>query len=120
MDKEIIEETEIERSEIPTAEESLISLEKMDRASPDLWPEHAMTKFVTQNNSSPQIETPLWSTNFTAEDLNHLHQLGNLTVHELVAEVKKLHDTAYQLGLEEAKEMTRGKFLNIFKQESKE
>lgn len=32
----------------------------------------------------------------------------------LIAEVKKLHDLAYQLGQEEAKEMTRGRYLNIF------
>lgn len=37
----------------------------------------------------------------------------------LIAEVKKLHDLAYQLGLEEAKEMTRGKYLNIFKNKEK-
>lgn len=41
--------------------------------------------------------------------------LGNLSMGGLISEVKKLHDMAYQLGLEEAKEMTRGKYLNIFK-----
>lgn len=138
MEKMIIEGTEIERDEMPQPEESLISLEKLDRASPDLWPEHSITKFVTQNNgnngnnsnnnndetsindSSSQVETLMWSSNFTTEDINQLHQLSSLTVHELIVEVKKLHDTAYQLGLEEAKEMTRGKYLNIFKQESRD
>lgn len=33
----------------------------------------------------------------------------------LIKEVKKLHDMAYELGVEEAREMTRGKYLNIFK-----
>lgn len=42
-------------------------------------------------------------------------ELGNLSMGGLISEVKKLHDMAYQLGLEEAKEMTRGKYLNIFK-----
>lgn len=46
---------------------------------------------------------------------NFLAELGNLTMTGLISEVKKLHDLAYQLGLEEAKEMTRGKYLNIFK-----
>lgn len=41
-------------------------------------------------------------------------ELGSLTTSGLIMEVKKLHDLAYQLGLEEAKEMTRGKYLNIF------
>lgn len=44
-----------------------------------------------------------------------LAELGNLSITGLISEVKKLHDLAYQLGLEEAKEMTRGKYLNIFK-----
>ncbi|XP_011496391.1 PREDICTED: protein lin-52 homolog [Ceratosolen solmsi marchali] len=114
MEKMIIEDNEIERSDIPITEESLISLEKLDRASPDLWPEQSITKFVAQN--SPQMEIPVWSTNLTTDDMNQLYQLGHLSMNELITEVKKLHDTAYQLGLEEAKEMTRGKYLNIFKQ----
>ena len=40
-------------------------------------------------------------------------EFGSLTATGLIAEVKRLHDVAYQLGLEEAKEMTRGKYLNI-------
>ncbi|PSN50016.1 Protein lin-52 [Blattella germanica] len=61
-------------------EESLLSLEKLDRTSPELWPEQ---------------------------------KFGSLTASGLIAEVKRLHDVAYQLGLEEAKEMTRGKYLNV-------
>jgi hypothetical protein len=41
------------------------------------------------------------------------HQFGSIRSGGLVAEVKKLHDVAFQLGLEEVKEMTRGKYLNI-------
>ncbi|XP_048516223.1 protein lin-52 homolog isoform X1 [Athalia rosae] len=107
--------------ELLPVENSLMSLEKLDRGSPELWPEQSesileelgVNEFVAQN--SPQTEPPSWSTSFTADDLNKLHQLGNLSMTGLIAEVKKLHDTAYQLGLEEAKEMTRGKYLNIFK-----
>lgn len=36
-----------------------------------------------------------------------------LTALEIIEEVKKLQNVAYQLGLEEAKEMTRGKYLHI-------
>lgn len=42
-------------------------------------------------------------------------ELGSLPTFVLIQEVKKLHDLAYQLGLDEANEMTRGKYLNIFK-----
>jgi len=45
--------------------------------------------------------------------VNVITEFGSLTASGLIAEVKKLHDVAYQLGLEEAKEMTRGKYLNI-------
>ena len=40
-------------------------------------------------------------------------EFSKYTTAELVAEVKQLQNLAYQLGLEEAKEMTRGKYLNI-------
>lgn len=113
MEKMIIEGTEIERNEMHP-EESLISLEKLDRASPDLWPEQSITKFVAQNSS--QNEVPVWATNLTSDDMNQLYQLSNMSVDDIVLEVKKLLDASYKLGLEEAKEMTRGKYLNIFKQ----
>lgn len=32
----------------------------------------------------------------------------------LIMEIKEIHDEAYQLGVSEAKEMTRGKYLGIF------
>ncbi|XP_071632014.1 lin-52 protein isoform X4 [Temnothorax longispinosus] len=93
-------------------EESLMSLEKLDRASPDLWPEQSVHEFVAQN--SPQTEPCFWAA-MSQEDISHVHQLGNMSMTGLISEVKRLHDLAYQLGLEEAKEMTRGKYLNIFK-----
>ena len=114
MEKRIIDGNDVNRRDISLNDDSLISLEKLDRASPDLWPEQSITKFVAQN--SLQTDTPLWSSTLTSEDMNQLYQWSNLTMNELILEVKKLHDSAYQLGLEEAKEMTRGKYLNIFKQ----
>ncbi|XP_047345889.1 protein lin-52 homolog isoform X4 [Vespa velutina] len=100
-----------DQTDLTCVEESLMSLEKLDRASPDLWPEQTtdevpgVNEFVAQN--SPQLEPATWASGLTADDLNQLHRL--------ISEVKKLHDLAYQLGMEEAKEMTRGKYLNIFK-----
>ncbi|XP_043284819.1 protein lin-52 homolog isoform X3 [Venturia canescens] len=106
-------ENDNEHRDLTCVEESLMSLEKLDRASPDLWPEQSVNEFVAQN--SLQSEAASWSAALTPDDINQLHQLGNLTMTGLIAEVKKLHDIAYQVGLEEAKEMTRGKYLNIFK-----
>ncbi len=42
-------------------------------------------------------------------------ELGNLPTSTLLDEVKRLQNIAYQLGLEETKEMTRGKYLNILR-----
>ncbi len=41
--------------------------------------------------------------------------LSSMPVSSLLSEVKRLHDVAYELGIEERKEMTRGKYLNIFR-----
>lgn len=45
--------------------------------------------------------------------------MGALSQAGLIAEIKKLYDQAYQLGVEEAREMTRGKYLNIFQNRKK-
>lgn len=42
-----------------------------------------------------------------------LTDLGTLIPLEIIEEVKKLQTVAYQLGVEEAKEMTRGKYLHV-------
>ncbi|KAL0117911.1 hypothetical protein PUN28_008946 [Cardiocondyla obscurior] len=101
-----------DQPDLSCIEDSLMSLEKLDRASPDLWPEQSVHEFVAQN--SPQTEPCFWAA-MSQDDISHVHQLGNLSMTGLISEVKRLHDLAYQLGLEEAKEMTRGKYLNIFK-----
>jgi protein lin-52 len=41
-------------------------------------------------------------------------ELGNLPKSGIITEIKRLYDEGYQLGLDEGKEITRGKYLNIF------
>ncbi|KAJ9592508.1 hypothetical protein L9F63_015825 [Diploptera punctata] len=96
-------------------DESLLSLEKLDRSSPEMWPEQipGVSEFVSLHTSSPKSSPQPWTKILDSDDINLLHQFGSLTVSSLIAEIKRLHDVAYQLGLEEAKEMTRGKYLNI-------
>ncbi|CAH1636805.1 unnamed protein product [Spodoptera littoralis] len=112
----VVQEEQTTSDDIPltSLEESLFSSEKLDRASPELWPEQipGVSEFAPppSNNQSP----PLWARGATKEDFTYMQQLGSLSTSGLIMEVKKLHDLAYQLGLEEAKEMTRGKYLNIF------
>ncbi|KAL3872774.1 hypothetical protein ACJMK2_035975 [Sinanodonta woodiana] len=46
-------------------------------------------------------------------------KFGSLTTSQLIDKVRGLQNLAYQLGLDEAQEMTRGKFLNILQRQTK-
>ncbi|XP_076061816.1 protein lin-52 homolog [Oratosquilla oratoria] len=93
-------------------EHCLLSLEKLDRTSPDLWPEQIPGVYEFAPLSSPQM-SPSMEVAPDLEDQNLLYQLSYRTPLEIIDEVKRLQNIAYQLGLEEAKEMTRGKYLHI-------
>ena len=106
-------------------EESLQALERLDRSSPDLWPDHipGVGQFLPQtpfmDSDTPRgSEAGGYLHNLTREELETLMQLGGLSVQQLVCEVKRLQNVAYQLGQEESKEMTRGKYLNILKKKN--
>ncbi|CAB3362876.1 Hypothetical predicted protein [Cloeon dipterum] len=92
--------------------DDLISLETMDRSSPDLFPQriNGLTDLASLGN---EAGTPPWEAPLTPEDISMLHHYSTFTLSALIIEVRKLYDKAYQLGLDEAKEMTRGKYLNI-------
>ncbi|KAK3912929.1 Protein lin-52-like protein [Frankliniella fusca] len=98
-----------------SVDESLLSMEKLDRTSPELWPEQipGMLDFAPFSSLAANGAKDAWTADFTSEDMTLLNQFSNLSMPALISEVKRLHDLAYQLGLEEAKEMTRGKYLNI-------
>ena len=74
-----------------------------------------VTEFLA--NSSPPLfdntKTPEWLKDLDQDDINMLHGFGSLTASALLEKVKELQNLAYQLGLEESREMTRGKFLNV-------
>jgi hypothetical protein len=109
-------DAEFKDPELKDLETSLLALEKLDRASPDLWPDQipGVSQFIPLEtpNNSPQVNV---LQGLTQDDLATIHQLGNLPVFSLLEEVKRLQNIAYQLGLEERKEMTRGKYLNILR-----
>jgi len=103
--------------------ESLRALERLDRSSPDLWPEQipGVNQFLpttpTTNLSSPS-QGGEWLQELCKEDMELLIQLGTLSIPQILNEVRKLQNLAYQLGQEETKEMTRGKYLNILNRRS--
>ena len=46
----------------------------------------------------------------------YVSELGQLSADQLMAHIKSLQNTAYQLGIIEAKELARGKFLKVLEQ----
>ncbi|XP_066960670.1 protein lin-52 homolog [Macrobrachium rosenbergii] len=100
-------------------EPSLLSLEKLDRSSPDLWPEQIPGVYDFAALVSPQLSPTSHCLDLEEQDYSLLYQFRLLTALEIIDEVKKLQNVAYQLGLEEAKEMTRGKYLHILNKKSK-
>ena len=125
--------------EVPSSEGDLLfSRETLDRSSPDLWPERipGVRDFVAANSplrscsrppkSSSRQRIPCededtedcfltkeWNRDLDSEDMNMLQGFGSLTTPVLLDKVRELQDLAYQLGLEESREMTRGKFLDV-------
>ena len=55
----------------------------------------------------------MFNVKFFQFEILSISDYGTLSQKELIAEVKKLYDIAYNLGVEEAKEMTRGKYLHV-------
>jgi len=96
-------------------EQSLLSMEKLDRASPDIWPANIYPEieFVMEIPVSSNPETTSVPNDMNQEDYTLIGKYSKLSPGELTAEVRRLQNLAYQLGLEEAKEMTRGKYLDI-------
>ncbi|XP_016968306.1 protein lin-52 homolog [Drosophila biarmipes] len=98
-----------------TPEDELISLETL-RASPVQWPERfpGMDEFLTMSDTPIYTRNSDYANNLTSEDMAKINQLSLLSPEELIDKIKSMHDEIYQLGLREAKEMTRGKLLGIF------
>lgn len=95
-------------------DEQLMSFEKLDRSSPDLWPEQMSNEFMSALKSPISSNSPpKWMAELEKDDIDMLQEFGSLTTANLLEKVRGLQNLAYQLGLEESREMTRGKFLNI-------
>jgi hypothetical protein len=108
--------------EVPL-EDQLKSQERLDRSSPDLWPQNMPTSaqqvFSKNNIKTSHLDSVgSWAQGLDPEDINLLHQFGSLTSSSLVEEVKKLQNIAYQLDLEEKKELTRGRLLHVLDSEN--
>ncbi|XP_063709564.1 cancer/testis antigen family 47 member C1 [Culicoides brevitarsis] len=96
-------------------DENLLSEENLDRESPEIWPEKipGVQDFV-QEHATEGSSLPTWTKGLTQEDIDQMHELGAMSNSQLILEIKKLYDHAYKIGVEESKEMSRGKLLQIF------
>ncbi|XP_030415046.1 protein lin-52 homolog isoform X3 [Gopherus evgoodei] len=84
-------------------EASLFSFEKLDRASPDLWPEQlpGVAEFAASFKSPITNSPPKWMAELENDDIDMLKELGSLTTANLMEKVRGLQNLAYQLGLDE-------------------
>ncbi|XP_072895366.1 protein lin-52 homolog isoform X2 [Hemitrygon akajei] len=84
-------------------EQSLLSFEKLDRASPDLWPEQmpGVAEFAASFKSPITSSPPKWMAELEKDDIDMLKELGSLTTANLMEKVRGLQNLAYQLGLDE-------------------
>nr|XP_017449978.1 protein lin-52 homolog isoform X5 [Rattus norvegicus] len=87
-------------------EASLLSFEKLDRASPDLWPEQlpGVAEFAASFKSPITSSPPTWMAEIERDDIDMLKELGSLTTANLMEKVRGLQNLAYQLGLDECKD----------------
>ncbi|XP_031211103.1 protein lin-52 homolog isoform X4 [Mastomys coucha] len=87
-------------------EASLLSFEKLDRASPDLWPEQlpGVAEFAASFKSPITSSPPKWMAEIERDDIDMLKELGSLTTANLMEKVRGLQNLAYQLGLDECKD----------------
>lgn len=74
-------------------------------------------------SNTPQLlqsnkEVPEWLTGLDQEDVDLLWNLGKLNHNQILDKIKELYNLAYELEIEEEKEMTRGKFLEVLERKS--
>uniref|UniRef100_A0A914V5J8 Uncharacterized protein n=1 Tax=Plectus sambesii TaxID=2011161 RepID=A0A914V5J8_9BILA len=100
----------------------LACMEKIDRASPELWPERVpgAWDFSRQHSSVVPGIKPInrFRTDLDPDDVRLVNELGQLNADQLMEHIKNLQNNAYALGVEEAKQLSRGKFLKIFEKRS--
>ncbi|XP_009644904.1 protein lin-52 homolog [Egretta garzetta] len=84
-----------------------------------LSPVPGVAEFAASFKSPITSSPPKWMAELENDDIDMLKELGSLTTANLMEKVRGLQNLAYQLGLDESREMTRGKFLNILEKPKK-
>ncbi|RCN31872.1 hypothetical protein ANCCAN_22343 [Ancylostoma caninum] len=108
---------------------SLTCPESLQRApSPVLFPENVpgAGKHNTEHDASLTIQHSTlqgmftnkqknFRTDLSPDDVKLVNELGRLTPDQLAEYIKNVQNTAYSLGIDEARQFSRGKMLQIFK-----
>lgn len=95
----------------------LICPESLQRApSPDLFPENVpgAARHNTEHEGMLPSKQKSFRTDLSPDDVKLVNELGRLTPDQLAEYIKSVQNTAYTLGIEEARQFSRGKMLQIF------
>ncbi|XP_011403272.1 PREDICTED: protein lin-52 homolog [Amphimedon queenslandica] len=98
---------EDEESQNPS--QNLMSNERISH-SPVMWPDQNC--FGELDSATPSV--PQWLQEIERDDKKMLTELASLTQSQLLEKIQALQTFAYQLGINEAKQMRRGTCLQIF------
>ena len=99
---------------------TLLTDERLDLSlSTESFP--GISKYSQEKEINYKIEQQreIWNSMLDHDDLKMIWKLSKMTKCQLLLRVKDFNDFAYILGLEETKEMNRGKLLNILKKNKK-
>ncbi|VDM99011.1 unnamed protein product [Thelazia callipaeda] len=93
------------------------------RKSPDLFPENVpgawdMHRTLTAVANEPK--TNRFRTELDPQDVRLVNELGQFSADQLMEYVRSLQNSAYTLGVEEAKQFSKGRFLRVFEKRSEE
>ncbi|KHJ90868.1 hypothetical protein OESDEN_09275 [Oesophagostomum dentatum] len=85
--------------------------------SPVLFPENVpgAGKHNTEHDGMFTNKQRNFRTDLSPDDVKLVNELGRLTPDQLAEYIKNVQNTAYSLGIDEARQFSRGKMLQIFK-----
>ncbi|KAM3717405.1 Protein lin-52 [Dirofilaria immitis] len=91
------------------------------RKSPELFPENvpgAWDMNRTLTAAAGDFRSNRFRTELDTQDVRLVNELGQFSADQLMEYVRSLQNSAYTLGIEEAKQFSKGKFLRIFEKRS--
>ncbi|CAG9533048.1 unnamed protein product [Cercopithifilaria johnstoni] len=91
------------------------------RKSPELFPENvpgAWDMNRTLTAAAGDFRSSRFRTELDTQDVRLVNELGQFSADQLMEYVRNLQNSAYTLGIEEAKQFSKGKFLRIFEKRS--